>query len=165
MDSLHAPWRIDYILGPKSPVSDQSLFTRIAQSSDDDANYVIARGRTCYALLNAYPYNGGHLMIVPYRQTADWNDLNDQELLELMQLLRRCQNAVRTVMKAQGFNIGVNLGKIAGAGIIEHLHIHLVPRWEGDVNFMPLIAGTSVVPEALRETADKLRTELAHSVD
>lgn len=165
MDSLHAPWRIDYILGPKSPVSDQSLFTRIAQSSDDDANYVIARGRTCYALLNAYPYNGGHLMIVPYRQTADWNDLNDQELLELMQLLRRCQNAVRTVMKAQGFNIGVNLGKIAGAGIIEHLHIHLVPRWEGDVNFMPLIAGTSVVPEALRETADKLRAELAHSVD
>jgi ATP adenylyltransferase len=163
MDSLHAPWRIDYILGPKSPVSDQSLFTRIAQSSDDVANYVIARGRTCYALLNAYPYNGGHLMIVPYRQTADWNDLNDQELLELMHLLRRCQNAVRTVMKAQGFNIGVNLGKIAGAGIIEHLHIHLVPRWEGDVNFMPLIAGTSVVPEALRDTADKLRAELAAS--
>lgn len=161
MDSLHAPWRIDYILGPKSPVSDQSLFTRIAQSSEDEANYVIARGRTCYALLNAYPYNGGHLMIVPYRQTADWNDLNDQELLELMQLLRRCQNAVRTVMKAQGFNIGVNLGKIAGAGIIEHLHIHLVPRWEGDVNFMPLIAGTSVVPEALRDTAAKLRAELA----
>ena len=89
MDSLHAPWRIDYILGPKSPVSDQSLFTRIAQSSEDEANYIIARGRTCYALLNAYPYNGGHLMIVPYRQTADWNDLNDQELLELMQLLRR----------------------------------------------------------------------------
>jgi len=161
MDSLHAPWRIDYILGPKSPVSDQSLFTRIAQSSEDEANYIIARGRTCYALLNAYPYNGGHLMIVPYRQTADWNDLNDQELLELMQLLRRCQNAVRTVMKAQGFNVGVNLGKIAGAGIIEHLHIHLVPRWEGDVNFMPLIAGTSVVPEALRETAAKLRAELA----
>lgn len=161
MDSLHAPWRIDYILGPKSPVSDQSLFTRIAQSSEDEANFVIARGRTCYALLNAYPYNGGHLMIVPYRQTADWNDLNDQELLELMQLLRRCQNAVRTVMKAQGFNIGVNLGKIAGAGIIEHLHIHLVPRWEGDVNFMPLIAGTSVVPEALKETAAKLRAELA----
>lgn len=161
MDSLHAPWRIDYILGPKSPVSDQSLFTRIAQSSEDEVNFVIARGRTCYALLNAYPYNGGHLMIVPYRQTADWNDLNDQELLELMQLLRRCQNAVRTVMKAQGFNIGVNLGKIAGAGIIEHLHIHLVPRWEGDVNFMPLIAGTSVVPEALKETAAKLRAELA----
>jgi ATP adenylyltransferase len=164
MDSLHAPWRIDYILGPKSPVSDQSLFSRIAQSSDDESNYVIARGRTCYALLNAYPYNGGHLMIVPYRQTADWNDLNDQELLELMQLLRRCQNAVRSVMKAQGFNIGVNLGKIAGAGIIEHLHIHLVPRWEGDVNFMPLIAGTSVVPEALKETAANLRIALANSL-
>ena len=163
MDTLHAPWRIDYILGPKSPVGDQSLFTQIAQSNDDEANYVIARGRTCYAVLNAYPYNGGHLMIVPYRQTADWNDLNDQELLELMLLLRRCQNAVRTVMKPQGFNIGVNLGKVAGAGIVEHLHIHLVPRWEGDVNFMPLISNTSVVPEALKETAAKLRKALAES--
>lgn len=163
MDTLHAPWRIDYILGPKSPVGDQSLFTQIAQSNDDEANYVIARGRTCYAVLNAYPYNGGHLMIVPYRQTADWNDLNEQELLELMLLLRRCQNAVRTVMKPQGFNIGVNLGKVAGAGIVEHLHIHLVPRWEGDVNFMPLISNTSVVPEALKETAAKLRKALAES--
>ena len=163
MDTLHAPWRIDYILGPKSPVGDQSLFTQIAQSNDDEANYVIARGRTCYAVLNAYPYNGGHLMIVPYRQTADWNDLNEQELLELMLLLRRCQNAVRTVMKPQGFNIGVNLGKVAGAGIVEHLHIHLVPRWEGDVNFMPLISNTSVVPEALKETAAKLRKALTES--
>lgn len=161
MDSLHAPWRIDYILGPKSPVSDQSLFTRIGQSSDDEANYVIARGRTCYALLNAYPYNGGHLMVVPYRQTADWNDLDDGELLELMQMVRRCQNALRTALKPHGFNIGVNLGKVAGAGIVEHLHVHIVPRWEGDVNFMPLLAGTTVVPEALRDTADKLRAALA----
>lgn len=161
MDSLHAPWRIDYILGPKSPVSDQSLFTRIGQSSDDEANYVIARGRTCYALLNAYPYNGGHLMVVPYRQTADWNDLDDGELLELMQMVRRCQNALRTALKPHGFNIGVNLGKVAGAGIVEHLHVHIVPRWEGDVNFMPLLAGTTVVPEALRDTAAKLRAALA----
>lgn len=161
MESLHAPWRIDYILGPKSPVSDQSLFSRIGQSSDDEANYVIARGRTCYALLNAYPYNGGHLMVVPYRQTADWNDLDDGELLELMQMVRRCQNALRATMKPHGFNIGVNLGKVAGAGIVEHLHVHIVPRWEGDVNFMPLLAGTTVVPEALRETAAKLRTALA----
>lgn len=161
MDSLHAPWRIDYILGPKSPVSDQSLFTRIGQSAEDEANYVIARGRTCYALLNAYPYNGGHLMVVPYRQTADWNDLDDGELLELMQMVRRCQNALRTALKPHGFNIGVNLGKVAGAGIVEHLHVHIVPRWEGDVNFMPLLAGTTVVPEALRDTAAKLRAALA----
>ena len=161
MEALHAPWRIDYILGPKSPAGDQSLFTRIGQSSEDEANYVIARGRTCYALLNAYPYNGGHLMVVPYRQTADWNDLNDLELLELMQLVRRCQNALRTVMKPHGFNVGVNLGKVAGAGIVEHLHIHVVPRWEGDVNFMPLLANTTVVPEALRDTAARLRAVLA----
>ena len=163
MEALHAPWRIDYILGPKSPAGDQSLFTRIGQSGEDEANYVIARGRTCYALLNAYPYNGGHLMVVPYRQTADWNDLNDQELLELMQFVRRCQNALRTVMKPHGFNVGVNLGKVAGAGIVEHLHIHVVPRWEGDVNFMPLLANTSVVPEALRDTAARLRAALSEA--
>lgn len=165
MESLHAPWRIDYILGPKSPIGDQSLFTRIAQSSDDEANYVLFRGRTCYALLNAYPYNGGHLMVVPYRQTADWNELNDQELLELMHLVRRCQNALREVMRPQGFNIGLNLGKVAGAGVVEHLHVHVVPRWDGDVNFMPVIAGTSVVPEALRETAEKLRSAMEITAD
>ncbi len=157
MDVLHAPWRIDYILGPKDPVRDPSLFTRLAQSSADEENYVLGRGRTCYAVLNAYPYSAGHLMVVPYRQTADWNELDDSELLELMQWVRRCQNALKRAMQPEGFNIGVNVGRVAGAGIVEHLHIHVVPRWTGDVNFMPVIAGTTVVPEALRETAAKIR--------
>ena len=161
MDSLHAPWRIDYILAPKPPLTDVSLFTRIAQSNDDEANYILARGRTCFALLNTYPYTGGHLMTVPYRQVPDFNGLTDQEIAELMLLTRRCQNALTEVMRPDGFNIGVNLGKVAGAGIIEHLHIHVVPRWNGDTNFMPVIAGTTVVPQALKELAARLREALA----
>ena len=161
MESLHAPWRIEYILAPKPPLRDQSLFARIAQSSDDEVNYVIARDRTCFALMNTYPYTGGHLMTVPYKQTPDFDGLTDDELRDLMLLTRRCQNALTKVMKPDGFNIGVNLGKVAGAGIIEHLHIHVVPRWNGDTNFMPVIAGATVVPQALRELAGQLRGALA----
>jgi ATP adenylyltransferase len=163
MESLHAPWRIEYILAPK-PALDESLFSRIAQSSDDEANYVIARDRSCFALLNAYPYTGGHLMVVPYRQTSDLNDLTDQELSDLFQLTRRCQNALAKVMRPDGFNIGLNLGRVAGAGILEHLHVHVVPRWVGDTNFMPVLAGTTVVPQALRELAARLRTAMAESI-
>ena len=167
MEVLHAPWRIDYILAPKSPAEPgaDSLFTRIGQSGDDEANHVVGRGRTCYAVLNTFPYNGGHLMVVPYRQVPDFELLTDAELLELMQWVRRCQRALREEMRPDGFNVGVNLGRIAGAGIVEHLHVHIVPRWLGDSNFMPVIAGTSVLPEALRETAAKLRGALARQND
>ena len=161
MDALHAPWRIQYILSPKPPPSDVSLFTRIAQSSDDVANHVIARDRSCFAMLNAYPYNGGHLMIVPYKQVADLPDLTDDELTDLMRLTRRCEIALRQVMKPEGFNIGLNLGKVAGAGIAEHLHLHIVPRWNGDTNFMPVIGATAVVPQALTELAAQLRAALS----
>ena len=160
MECLHAPWRIQYILAPKPPPSDASLFTRIAQSNDDVANHVIVRDRTCYALLNNYPYNGGHLMVVPYKQVADFSELTDDEMLGLMKLMRRCLAAVQQVMKPDGFNIGVNLGKVAGAGIAEHLHIHVVPRWNGDTNFMPVLGQTKVVPQALQELAAQLREAL-----
>jgi ATP adenylyltransferase len=160
MESLHAPWRIEYILAPK-PAQADSLFSRIAQSGDDEVNFVIARGKTCFALLNTYPYTGGHLMVVPYKQVQDLNGLMDEELTELLKLTRRCQNALTRVMKPHGFNIGINVGKVAGAGILEHLHIHVVPRWDGDTNFMPVLAGTTVVPQALRELAAQLRTALA----
>jgi ATP adenylyltransferase len=160
MESLHAPWRIEYILSPKDEQS-ATLFTRIAQSDDDEVNLVIARDRTCYALLNRYPYNGGHLMVVPYKQAADMNELTDEELADLWKLTRRCSNALTQVMKPDGFNIGINLGKVAGAGIIGHLHVHVVPRWNGDTNFMPVLADTRVVPQALTELAAKLRAALA----
>lgn len=164
MESLHAPWRIQYILTPKVP-QEESLFAKIAQSNDDEENLVIVRDRTCYALLNRYPYTGGHLLIVPYKQTPDFNGLTDEETSDLMKLLKRCQNALTKVMKPDGFNIGVNLGKVAGAGILEHLHIHIVPRWNGDTNFMPVVASTTVLPEALKELAAKLRAALAKEND
>ena len=161
MESLHAPWRIEYILAPKPPASDLSLFTRIAQASDDEGNYIVRRERTCYAVLNTYPYTGGHLLIVPYKQTAELDDLTDDELCGLMQLTRRCQRVLTELMRPDGFNIGMNLGKVAGAGIVEHLHIHIVPRWSGDTNFMPVLAGTTVLPQALSDLAAKLRAGFA----
>ena len=159
MEHLHAPWRIEYILASK-PKLEPGLFATIAQSSDDEANLVIARDKTCFALLNRYPYNGGHILVLPYKETPDLNGLTPEELSDLWLLTRRCTNALTTVMKPDGFNIGINLGKVAGAGIQEHLHIHIVPRWLGDTNFMPVLGATSVLPDALTAVAAKLRATL-----
>jgi len=148
---------MQYILAPKVQSSDVSLFTRIAQSNDDEKHHVVARDRTCFAVLNTYPYNGGHLMVVPYKQVADFGELTDEEMTDLMKLTRRCQQVLKKVMKPDGFNIGLNLGRVAGAGILDHLHIHVVPRWLGDTNFMPILAHTQVLPEALSDVASRLR--------
>ena len=162
MDSLHAPWRIQYILGPKqTDAAGRSLFAAIGQSSEDVAHHVLVRGKVSYAVLNTYPYNAGHTLICPYRQIADLPELTDEETLELQVLLRRVQAALRQVMRPDGFNVGLNLGKVAGAGIVEPLHWHIVPRWHGDTNFMPVTGSTAVLPEALAETAAKLRATLA----
>ena len=163
MEFLHAPWRIEYLLAPK-PEQTQDLFTTIANSNDDEANLVIVRDRTCYALLNRYPYNGGHLMVVPYKAAPDLDALTEEELADLWKLTRRCVNALMQHMKPDGFNVGINLGKAAGAGILQHLHIHIVPRWVGDTNFMPVTAQTSVVPQALVELGNQLRAVLAAQV-
>jgi ATP adenylyltransferase len=160
METLHAPWRIEYILAPR-PERPVSLFADIANSSDDVGNLVIVRDRTCYALLNRYPYNGGHVLVVPYKESPDLNGLTDDELADLWKLTRRCLNVLKREMKADGFNVGINLGKVAGAGIIEHVHIHIVPRWLGDTNFMPVLAGTHVVPQALEDLAAQLRAAFA----
>lgn len=156
MESLHAPWRIDYILSPKPPRTGESVFSRIARESQDAENLVLYRGKACFALLNAYPYNGGHLMVVPYRQVASLADLTEAEHLELMQMTVLAQKALREIMNPDGFNMGINEGRVAGAGIEEHLHLHVVPRWNGDTNFMPVLAQTSVLPQALRELASRL---------
>lgn len=150
-----------YIRGPKPEPGTGQLFKQIADSSDDEANYVILRERTCYALLNRYPYTGGHLMVVPYKQSPDLNGLMDDELAELFRTVRRCQNALSQVMHPDGFNIGLNVGQVSGAGIIEHVHVHVVPRWSGDTNFMPVIANTTVLPQALSDVAALLRGALS----
>lgn len=163
METLHAPWRIDYILAPK-PERSVSLFTEIGQSSDDVGNFVVVRERTCYAVLNRFPYNGGHLLVVPYKQVPDFDGLTDGEMADLWKLVRRSTGILKQEMRCDGFNIGVNLGKVAGAGIREHLHIHIVPRWLGDTNFMPVVAQANVVPQALTELAAQLRAAFAAQV-
>src|SRR5262249_51607495 len=110
---------------------------------------------------NAYPYTGGHLMVVPYKKVPDLSGLTEQELTDLMKLTQRCQTALTQVMKPDGFNVGINIGKAAGAGVLGHVHVHIVPRWLGDTNFMPVFANSMVLPEALRDVAAKLRVALA----
>ena len=164
METLHAPWRIEYVTAPKASPGDTSVFANIAQSNDDEANYVIARRREGFAVLNTYPYNGGHTLIIPYRQVTDLDDLTGDENLGLLNLIQEVKRAMTASMNPDGFNVGLNLGPVAGAGIAEHLHWHIVPRWKGDTNFMPVTGQTNVLPEALAETAAKLRTELCNEL-
>ena len=156
MEALHAPWRIEYILNPKTLQGDASIFTTIGQSNDDEANYVIARTQHGYAVLNTHPYNGGHVLIVPYKQVPDFDDLTDEENIDLIKLMQRVKRALKESMNPDGFNIGLNLGRAGGAGLVDHLHIHVVPRWRGDTNFMPVVGQTKVLPESLDQTHRRL---------
>ena len=151
---LWAPWRIEYITGPKS---DQCIFC------EPDPAHLVERGERCFALLNAFPYAPGHVMVAPNRHVGDLGDLDDGELLEVMQLAQRLVAAQRSTMNPDGFNVGLNLGRVAGAGIADHLHLHVVPRWEGDNNFMPVLGDTRVIPQALEETRKALVEALARA--
>ena len=150
---LWAPWRIEYITSEK----DGPCFFCEKAEGGDVPNHVIARGRTAFVLLNTFPYNSGHVLIAPYRHVADLNDLTPDELTELMVLAVRAKEVMTTVMQPQGFNFGFNIGAAAGAGVADHVHGHMVPRWVGDTNFMPVLGDTRVVPQALDETAALLR--------
>jgi ATP adenylyltransferase len=158
MEHLWAPWRNLYVKDSQKNQGD--IFAEIAQGSEDEAHYVLARGKSCFALLNLYPYNTAHLMVIPYRATGDLDDLGDDELLELMTMLKRMKAAVTAAFNPQGFNVGINLGAAAGAGIDQHLHIHLVPRWRGDCNFMTTTAETRVHPTDLATVYASLRKQL-----
>ena len=148
MDNLWAPWRIRYILGEKET---GCFFCHKSQEAADEKNLVLVRDRTCFALLNTYPYNPGHLMIAPYKHTGELDDLGEQELAEFMSLTRRCKQILTRAVRPDGFNIGLNLGKPAGAGVLDHVHMHVVPRWNGDTNYMPVLGDTRVIPQALDE--------------
>jgi len=128
-----------------------------AQADAEAAPLVLFRGETCFVILNLYPYNNGHLMVVPYRHVATLADTTEQELAELAQLTRRAEIALTEAYKPQGLNIGMNLGRPAGAGVVDHLHVHLVPRWNGDTNFMSVVGEVRVLPEDLSHTAGSLR--------
>jgi ATP adenylyltransferase len=129
--------------------------------ANDERNLILARGEHDFVILNAYPYNPGHLMIAPYRHVGDYVELTTEELAEAADLTRTAITALRTVSGPHGFNVGLNLGTVAGAGIADHVHLHVVPRWGGDTNFMPVIGQTKVLPELLAETWAKLRPQFA----
>jgi ATP adenylyltransferase len=151
---LWAPWRIEYITGPKAG---ECIFCAAATGSvDGDSGNVVDRGDECFTMLNAFPYASGHVMVAPYRHVGELEALADRELLEIMAMARRAVAALRDIMSPDGFNAGFNLGEVAGAGYADHLHLHVVPRWRGDTNFMPVIGGTRVMSQALHETRELL---------
>jgi ATP adenylyltransferase len=150
---LWAPERLSYIKGQRA--DDSCPFCSIPGGSDEDG-LVVRRGSVAYAVLNLYPYNPGHLMLVPYRHVAGYDELTAEEVAEVGALTQAALAALRTASGAQGFNVGLNLGGVAGAGIAAHLHQHVVPRWGGDTNFMPVVGQTRVLPQLLAQTRDML---------
>ena len=152
LKNLWAPWRVEYFSIDRS----QDFLTEAAQTSDDAAHLVVARGRNGFLIMNRFPYAVGHMMAVPYRKVADIGELTDAERLELWALAALAERLLRATVNAQGFNIGLNIGGCAGAGFADHLHLHIVPRWEGDSNFMPVLATARVMTEALPEMYAKL---------
>jgi ATP adenylyltransferase len=151
---LWMPHRMAYVKGENKPgETGECPFDRIPRLPDAEG-LIVARGVLVYAVLNLYPYNSGHLMLVPYRHVADYTELDDKETAELADFTKRAMTALREASGAQGFNIGMNMGGVAGAGIAAHLHQHVVPRWGGDANFMPIIGRTKVLPQLLADTRD-----------
>ena len=156
MKVLWAPWRIKYITRDKE---EGCIFCKKPKEGNDKDNLILYTGETSFIIMNRYPYSNGHLMTVPYKHTNNFSDLTQEERLELMNLTAKCIDILQ-VIKPEGFNIGMNLGKTGGAGIDDHLHFHIVPRWSGDNNFMPVIGDIRVMPEYLEDTYETLKEHL-----
>ena len=160
MERLYAPWRMAYVDQPAKDAASSGatgcVFCDKSVQDDDAANLIVRRGTQAFVLLNIFPYNNGHLMVVPYRHTATLADLDDAATLELLTLTKQAQAALQSAFHPEGFNLGMNLGVAAGAGIADHLHLHIVPRWNGDTNFMPVLSDVKVLPDALQSSAEKI---------
>jgi len=154
MERIWAPWRIKYIETSKP---EECILCEKPAGNDDARNYILYRGEKNFVILNGYPYNPGHLMVAPYRHVSSPEELNEEERNEHYEIVSRCINVLRQVLNPGGFNVGMNIGKAAGAGIEDHIHTHVVPRWQGDTNFMPVLADVRVIPEALADTYQKLK--------
>ena len=152
IETLWAPWRFEYFERER----DSDFLSEAARAGDDAAHFVVTRRKNAFLIMNRYPYTVGHLMAVPYKKTGELSSLGENEVIELWNLVAHAQALLRAVVKAQGFNIGLNLGECAGAGVVDHLHVHIVPRWSGDTNFMPMLSGAGVISEGLRSVYDKL---------
>ena len=157
MERIWAPWRLEYI--QRADELPGCVFCLAAQGSDEDG-LVVHRGERAFVLLNKFPYASGHLMVAPLRHVADFDELENEEALEIHRLAAQGLGALASVYEPQGYNLGWNLGRVAGAGVIDHVHLHVVPRWAGDTNFMPVLADVKVLPEALLRTAERLRPHL-----
>ncbi len=157
MEQIWAPWRMVYIGGDHGG---DCVFCGKANSEEDERNLVVLRGEKTFVIMNLYPYNNGHLLIMPYRHVGEIEDLDEEEMMELFKMTQKMVNALRT-FNPEGFNVGVNIGKAAGAGVPGHIHIHVVPRWCGDTNFMPVFGDVIVMSESLEATYKKIKDALA----
>ena len=156
-ERLWAPWRFDYIAKAGKSGTSGDIFVDLPAEDNDRENLILFRGQTAFVIMNRFPYTNGHLMVAPYQETPEIGDLNDEALLEVNRLIARCIEWLKTAYEPEGFNIGVNMGKAAGAGIASHLHWHVVPRWSGDTNFMTTVADTRVIPQDLHDSYDLLK--------
>lgn len=154
MERLWAPWRMEYITAANR---EGCIFCIGNDRKMDKERLVIFRSESCFVMLNRYPYSNGHLMVIPYRHSANLDELDPEELLDLMETLRLSGKILGTALRPEGYNIGMNIGKVSGAGVADHLHFHIVPRWNGDTNFMTVLSDTRVVPESLTSSYDKLK--------
>ena len=163
MKTLWAPWRLEYILDDSTDRKTQCIFCPRIAGREDEKNLIVHRAEKTAVFLNRYPYSNGHLLVMPHRHTGDLDQLDSGELLELMEVTRLCLRALKQVMQPHAFNVGLNLGKgeVAGAGVPDHLHLHIVPRWAGDTSFMPVLADVKVMPEHLAQTYAKLKAAFA----
>jgi ATP adenylyltransferase len=163
MDQVFAPWRIDWIeRSEKNPDVESCVFCELPEQGDDRANLIVARSEHAFVMLNNYPYNPGHVMVIPYSHTGDYRDLDDEVLLDHARLKQRTFDALEDALDPEGFNAGLNLGgDAAGGSIDDHLHTHVVPRYTGDTNFMPVISETKVIVEAVEDTYDRLHEAFA----
>jgi ATP adenylyltransferase len=157
LEKLWAPWREKFILCEKQP---GCFLCRTARENQDGKNYILYRGKKCFVILNRYPYNTGHLMVSPYRHVGKLEDLKEDEASELLKVTQFCIKTIKKGMKPQGINLGMNLGKVSGAGVADHLHLHVVPRWLGDTNFMPVVAETKIVSMSLSHVYKILKREM-----
>lgn len=156
MDKLWAPWRVKYVTKILSK-SRKCVFCKMLSEKSDRKNYIFLRTKYSFAVLNIYPYNNGHILVMPYRHVNDIAKLTQNELMDLMHLVNRVKKLLDKAMKPKGYNIGINLGRAAGAGFPGHVHVHIVPRWFGDVNFMPVLADTKVISQSLRALWERLK--------
>jgi len=156
LENLWAPWREKFVLCEKEP---GCFLCRTSKDKQDRKNLILYRGERCFVIMNRYPYNTGHLMVAPYRHVGRLEKLKDEELTELWKISQMCVKVLKSAMKPHGFNLGMNLGKVSGAGVADHIHLHIVPRWQGDTNFMPIVAGTKVVSVGLSGTYSLLKRE------